>query len=112
MAGGDWCILIPAVVVNEDRNPPIIKGAVSPMFSITVKTQKRICDAGNLKHNGPVLLNGYSIAQKTINKCVWLRMTRMEVDSTLKTTGRFFQVFASVSDKIGNSNLTHRYIGT
>ena len=39
--------------------------------------------------------------KKTINKCVWLRMARMEMDSNLKTPGRlFFQFCALMSQTI------------
>ena len=34
-----------------------------------------------------------------VNKCVWLRMPRVETDSDLKTaSGRFFQVFVPVTE--------------
>ena len=36
------------------------------------------------------------VLHRNYNKCFWLRMARMEVDSNLKTPGRFFEVFALV----------------
>ena len=36
------------------------------------------------KNNSPGLL---CIAQEPIDRCVWLRMNRMEMDSSLKTSG-------------------------
>ena len=51
------------------------------------------------KNNGPVLLKWLFYRTETVNKCVWLRLARMEMDSNLKTSGRLFQVFAHASDK-------------
>ena len=50
----------------------LVQGVVSPIFSITVKSQNTYVYRCKAKNYDPVLLNGYSIAQK-LNKCVWLR---------------------------------------
>ena len=72
----------------------VFKWAVSPNFSITVKNKKCMC----MKIiNGPALLNCLFYRIGTVNKCVWLRMAMMKMASNLKSSGRFFQVFALVS---------------
>ena len=53
-----------------------------------------LCVAGSQKHKGPVLLKWLFYRTETINKCVWLRIARMEIISNLKTSVRVFQVFA------------------
>ena len=49
------------------------------------------------KNDGPVLLKWLLYRTEAINKCVWLRIARMEITSNLKTSVRVFQVFALVS---------------
>ena len=49
------------------------------------------------KNNGPLLLKWLFYRTETINKCVWLQMARIEMDSNFKTSGGCFQVFALVS---------------
>ena len=49
---------------------------------------------------GPVLLKLSFYAKKlliNVSGCVWLQMVRMEMNAHLKTSGRFFQVFALMS---------------
>ena len=57
------------------------------------------------KDNSAVLLKLLFYHTETINKCVWLQMARMEMDSNLKMSGKFFQdlKFYWVSDKIGKT---------
>ena len=55
------------------------------------------------KNSGPGLLKWLFFHTKSVNKCVWLRMARMEADSNLKTSDRFFQVSVRLSDKIGKN---------
>ena len=59
-----------------------------------------LCIAGSPKNNGPVLLKWDFYHTEPTNKCVWLRMARMEMDSNLKTSGRFFQVFTRLVSQI------------
>ena len=90
-------------LTNCFKPVPGVKGVVSPMFSITVKSQKTHVYRWISNNDGPVLLKLLLYRTETITKCVWLRMARMEVSSNSKTSGRFFQVFARVSDKIGKN---------
>ena len=53
------------------------------------------------KHKGAVLLNWLFSRTETVNKCVWLQMARMEMDSNLKTFGRLF--CSSVSGEISTN---------
>ena len=78
-----------------------IKGAISPIFSITVRSHKMHVYHWKSKNSGPGLLKWLFFHTKSVNKCVWLQMAKVETDSNLKTSGRFFEVFARLSDKIG-----------
>ena len=49
------------------------------------------------KNNCSVLLKWPSYNTESINKCVWLRTARLEVASNWKTSERFFQVCALLS---------------
>ena len=74
--------------------PPPFKGAVSPIFSVTVpKSQKTHVYGWKSKSNGSVLLKWLLDRHKR----VWLRIARIEMDSNLKTSVRFFQDFVLVS---------------
>ena len=66
-------------------------------FSITVKSQKTRVYRCKSKSNGPVLLKWLFYRTETVNNCVCLPMARVEMGSNLKTSGRFFQDFALVS---------------
>ena len=83
------------------------KGAVLPIFSITVKSQETHAYRWMSTNNGPVLLKWLFYRTETIVKCVWSRVVRMEMDSNLKTSILavffFFQGFARVSNKIGKN---------
>ena len=46
------------------------------------------------KNNRAAVLKWLFFPIETVNKCVWLRMARMEIDSNLKASGRLFQVLA------------------
>ena len=60
-------------------------------------------------NNGP-LLKWLFNRTETINKCVWLQMGRIEMDSNFKTSGGCFQVFALVSsDEIGKKLILARF---
>ena len=64
-----------------------------------MKSQNNACvslEVYKSPHKYPsVVKSGYSIN-------VWLRMTRTEMHSSLKTSGRFFHVFALVSQHPGS----------
>ena len=71
-----------------------LKGAVSSIFSITVKSQKTHFYLWKPKNNGPVVLKRGVPVHGNYNKYVWRGMARMEMACNLKTSGRIFQVSA------------------
>ena len=56
-----------------------------------------MCVAGSLKHN-PLLLKLLFYRTESINEYVLWQLARVEMESNLKTSGRFFQVFALLSE--------------
>ena len=84
-----------------------LNGAVSSIFSITLKSQKTHFYLRKPKNNGPVVSKWVFQYMET-NKYVWIGMARMEMASDLKTSGRTFP-FPSfcpcVSDKISKNYL-------
>ena len=61
-----------------------------------VKSQETDVYRLKSKNNSIVLLKWLFYRTETINKCIWLRMARMEMDSMqLETSGRFFSSFCS-----------------
>jgi len=72
-----------------------LNGAVSSIFSITLKSQKTHFYLRKPKNNGPVVLKWVFQYMET-NKYVWIGMARMEMASDLKTSERNFQVSALV----------------
>ena len=81
-----------------------VKGAVSPVFSITVMIQKRHVYRWESKNCGLVLLTW--LFYRTDRNRAWLRMPDQEGDHSglqLETYGRFFQVSARDSDEIGKN---------
>ena len=46
------------------------------------------------ENNGRMMVKWLLYRTETVNNYVWKRQARMEIYSNLKTSGRFFQVFA------------------
>ena len=56
-----------------------------------------MCVAGSLKRNS-LLLKLLFYRTESINECVLWQLARVKMESNLKTSGRFFQVFALLSE--------------
>ena len=96
-----WILIVKAhkettTTYNNHTNHSNFLNGQYHRFSASVKSQETRVYRWTAKYNGPVFNAKWLFHwTETVNKCVWLRMARMEMDSTLKTSGRLFQVCVS-----------------
>ena len=69
-----------------------VQGAVSPIFSITVTSQKTHFYLWKPKNKWSSSIKMGIPVHENYKKYVWIGMARIEMASDLKTSGRIFQV--------------------